>query len=70
MDEDAYSEDDAYVVVQIFRTSYSARCNLEDSHKIKRDDLVGRLQRTDNPLIPVSGIACKHCIKTMKRFEA
>lgn len=58
-----------YVVMQMFRTKYAGRCNIDDEHRIKRDDLVGKLQRADNPLIPVTGLACKMCIKHIPKME-
>lgn len=61
------SADVKYVLAATFRAKQSARCTIDDEHRIKRDDLVGKLQRADNPFITVPGLACKNCIKGMAR---
>lgn len=44
-----------------FEARYPARCTLDYEHKIKRGDRVAKIQRKDNPMLPVPGIACKNC---------
>lgn len=46
-----------------FEAVYPGRCTIDYSHKVKRGDLVSRVQKSDNPLIPIPGVACKNCTK-------
>lgn len=50
-----------------FRSPFSGWCVIEPSHKVKRNSLVCKIRRTDNPLVPVSGVACEHCTRILPR---
>lgn len=65
-----FSEDDdgefadPYIVVATFRAQFSGVCNLDDSHMYRVKDIVGKLERSDNPFIPVPGVCCNRCVRT------
>ncbi len=68
MDEIFNPEDDEpaseeYVIVAVFKSQYKGQCNLDDSHFYKFGDFVGKLERTDNPFLPVSGVCCNRCVR-------
>lgn len=44
-----------------FPSQYTGTCVLDRSHTIKRGDIVCKVQHSDNPLIPVPGVACANC---------
>lgn len=50
-----------------FETNFPSRCNVDRSHVIKPGDIVARIQRTDNPLLVVSGVCCTKCLKILPR---
>lgn len=52
-----------------FETQFPGHCTINRDHKIKRGDRVVRVQRADNPLIPVPGVACKNCTKILPRAK-
>jgi len=62
-DEDIELQDQdlEYEVVHTMISKESGVCCLNDSHRIRRGDKIGKLQRADNPFIPVAGWACRHC---------
>ena len=47
----------------VFEAQYSGRCTINHSHKIKRGERVARVQFSDNPMVPVPGVACYSCIR-------
>lgn len=58
---------DRYEIVgRAFESQYSGRCTLDPDHKIKRGDRVARIQRKDNPMLPVSGVVCKNCVSDLR----
>lgn len=59
-----------YEVLRLFATSYRGRCTLDFDHLFKPGDLVARLQRADNPMLPVPGVACSRCWKLLPRAAA
>jgi hypothetical protein len=63
------AEDDYEVRGRPFETAYPQRCTIDPDHKIKRGELVAKVQRADNPFLPVGGVACKFCIKGMPRSK-
>lgn len=65
-DEDlsAASIEDEWVVIRLFTARESGHCCLVFEHKIKRGDVIGKLQHADNPFVPVPGWACKSCAKS------
>jgi len=48
---------------------WSGVCAIDPSHRIKRKDLVTKIQLKDNPILPISGVACKYCTQILKRAE-
>lgn len=46
-----------------FESQFRGTCTLDYEHKIKRGDRVTRIQRADNPMLPISGVACANCTK-------
>lgn len=56
-----------YEIVAMFRSQFSGWCTLVDVHKIRKNDLVGKLQRADNPTVSVPGVACPICCLDIPR---
>lgn len=52
-----------------FVTAYRQTCNVDQDHAIKPGEKVAVLQRVDNPMLPVSGVACHRCIRLMARAK-
>ena len=48
-----------------FQARYSGSCTINYGHSIRRGDWVTRVQRADNPMIPVSGVACTSCTRSI-----
>ena len=48
-----------------FRSQYPGWCTINDLHRIKVNDRVCRVQRADNPMLPVSGVACAACVRSI-----
>lgn len=55
------------LIGRTFESMYAGRCTIERSHKVKRGDMVSRVQRSENPFVTVSGVACKTCTKSLPR---
>jgi len=67
-DENPESPDDDDVEFEILRTfpaQYHGFCTIERAHKIKRGDIVAVVQRADNPMLPVKGVACRSCVSIL-----
>jgi len=66
-----FSEDDdgvfgeEFVIVATFPAQFKGICAVDDQHAYKRGDFVGKLERSDNPFIPVQGVACNRCVRTI-----
>lgn len=58
-------EDHEFEVLARFEAVYPGSCVLNRDHSIKRGDKVSRVRYADNPMIPVPGVACKACTKTL-----
>ena len=54
---------------RIFEAAFPGHCTIDYDHPIKRGDPVTRLQRADNPMLPVPGVACKTCTKLVPRAK-
>jgi hypothetical protein len=55
-----------YVVVAVFKNNYGGGiCTADADHTFKHGDYVGKLERTDNPFLPVSGVCCNRCVKSI-----
>ncbi len=67
MDDD---EDVEYEVIgRAFEAKYKGHCTLNYDHKIKMGARVARVQRQDNPMIPVPGVACSECIRMLPKAK-
>ncbi len=53
------------IVGRVFEAQFSGHCTLDYDHKVRRGDRVARVQRADNPMMPISGVACKDCVKIL-----
>lgn len=68
--DDMFSEDDdgafsdLYLVVKTVKSSWRGDCNLDETHTYRSGDIIGKLERSDNPFIPVSGWCCNKCVRT------
>ena len=56
-------------VSPIFAAQYSGVCVLDRSHIVKRGDKVSKVRYVDNPLITLSGVACKNCTLDVPRAK-
>lgn len=56
-----------FEVFSTFQAIYNSTCTINNSHKIKRNDRIGRVRRISNPLLPVPGYACQGCLKLLPR---
>ena len=54
---------DVYERAARFEAMYPGVCIIDADHRIKRGDKVYRLQRADNPLSVVTGVACEPCAR-------
>ena len=53
------------IVGHTFEAQYNGVCTIDRDHEIKRRDRVAKVQRADNPMLPVSGVACKNCVRIL-----
>lgn len=65
-DADLEPEED-YEVTAVFEAQFPGHCAVNWDHRIKPGERVGRLQHSDNPMVPVRGVACKNCIRDLPR---
>jgi len=66
-DDEDLIPDHEYEIIATFRSQFSGWCGLVDVHKIRKGDLVAKLQRADNPMVSVPGVACKTCMLDIPR---
>lgn len=69
MDEDITPEHD-YEVVAVFPSQFVGTCNIDERHRIRKGDRVGKLRRADNPMITIPGVACKYCATDYPRAKS
>lgn len=55
-----------YKVTSIFKARYPRLCTINSSHHIDKGDEVGRLARTDNPMLEGYWVACTACTKELR----
>jgi hypothetical protein len=56
------AEDIEYELIgRWFNAAFSGHCALDWEHIIRRNDKVSRVQRADNPMLPVVGVVCPAC---------
>lgn len=60
-------EDVFEVIGRAFEAQYKGHCTINYDHTIKRGSRVARVQRQDNPMIPVGGVACSECIRILPK---
>lgn len=53
----------------IFLSQFGGTCVLDRGHRIKKGDKVCKVQHADNPLVPVSGVACTTCTLDLPRAK-
>lgn len=59
-DTDLNPESD-YEIIAVFDSMFTGTCVVDRNHIVRRGDRVSKLQHSTNPMIPVSGVACKAC---------
>ncbi len=50
-----------------FDAQFHGRCAIDDEHPVKRGTKVSRIQRKDNPMLVVAGVACTACMRILDR---
>lgn len=60
-------DEDYEILGRIFEAKFAGHCTIEYDHRIRRGDSVARVQRADNPMLPVAGVACASCVKILPR---
>ena len=63
---DDFIGDKYEIVGRTFESQFHGRCTLDRDHKIKRGDRVARIQRKDNPMLPIAGVVCKLCLGDLR----
>lgn len=66
---DLEEEDSFEVLGRPFDAQFPGRCTIDYDHNIRRGDLVARVQRADNPMLPVQGVACSACVRILPRVK-
>lgn len=61
--------DHDYEILAIFPSQFGGYCTIEPSHRIKKGDRVSKIQRADNPMVPVPGVACSICTLDLPRAK-
>jgi hypothetical protein len=59
------NDDIEFEILRTFPAQYSGFCTVDRAHKIKRGDIVAVVQRADNPMLPVKGVACRSCVSIL-----
>jgi hypothetical protein len=59
------TEHDYELVGRKFDAQYSGHCTIDYEHVVRRGTTVSGVQRADNPMLPVSGVACSACVKSL-----
>lgn len=54
-----------YVITATFKAQYKGTCTLDIEHQYKTGDIVGKVERSDNPFLPVAGVACNRCVRSV-----
>lgn len=63
------SEVEYEVLGRPFPAQFKGSCTLNWDHSYKRGDMVARVQRADNPLLPIPGVACAACVRILPRAQ-
>lgn len=64
-----HAADEFEIVRGPFKTAYRGTCTIDRMHEMKPGELVAVVQRADNPMLPVPGVACYRCIRLMSRAK-
>lgn len=66
-DDEAELEQDWELIVigRKFPAQFPGYCVVNDDHRIRLGDKVARVGRSDNPMRPVSGVACEKCVRLL-----
>lgn len=65
-DEDADGEfGERFVVISTAKASWRGDCAADELHTYKPGDIIGKLERSDNPFLPVPGWCCNRCVRTI-----
>jgi hypothetical protein len=60
------NEDHEYEMIgRRFQAQYGGVCTINMDHIVKRQDWVSKVQFADNPMLPVSGVACTSCTRIL-----
>lgn len=65
--DDIRVREGVFEVTGTFIATRRGECTINNEHRIKSGDRIGRIREIENPLIPVPGYACSKCIKVMPR---
>ena len=50
-----------------FKSQFKGTCTIEYRHDIRKGDLVSKVQRSDNPSLVITGVACRNCTIMLPR---
>lgn len=64
-EDDDGSFGEQFVILATFKSQFSGICAADETHAYKRNDYVGKLERSDNPFLPVTGVCCNRCVRTI-----
>jgi hypothetical protein len=64
-DDEPELEWEVVVISRKFRAQYPGWCAVDDDHRIRLGDLVAKIGRSDNPMKPLSGVACQKCVRML-----
>lgn len=62
-------EDEYEIIGRVFEAAFPGHCTIDYEHRVKRGDSVARVQRADNPMLPVTGVACRACTLVLPRAK-
>ncbi len=63
------NDDIEFEILRTFEAKFHGVCTIEPAHKVKRGDRVAVVQRADNPMLPVKGVACKSCVSILPHVK-
>lgn len=62
-DDGEFAED--FIVTSTFKAQFKGTCTIDETHSYRAGDIVGKVERTDNPFLPVSGVCCNKCVRSL-----
>lgn len=69
IDDSDIEPDHEYEITAIFPSQFGGYCTIEPSHRIRKGDRVSKIQRADNPMIVIPGVACSVCTLDFPRAK-